>query len=165
MLAVTAPNGGEAWQRGLKYFVQWRGNTPEPVVIDLYKGGVFLKTLATNANTGAYLWNISYTLSTGRDYSIKIGSSTNGAMSDTSDLPFSVIDAPGINPSSVTRLPDRRVQFGLTAPGAAQVTVLVSTNLSAWEVLGIVPLTSDTAVFTDDTATNCTSRFYRLRVP
>ena len=165
MLAVTAPNGGEAWQRGLKYFVQWRGNTPEPVVIDLYKGGVFLKTLATNANTGAYLWNISYTLSTGRDYSIKIGSSTNGGLSDTSDLPFSLIDAPGINPSSVTRLPDRRVQFGLTAPGAAQVTVLVSTNLSAWEVLGIVPLTSDTAVFTDDTATNSTSRFYRLRVP
>ncbi len=45
MLALAAPNGMEGWRRGLKYFVQWQGNTPEPVVIDLYKGGVFLMEL------------------------------------------------------------------------------------------------------------------------
>ena len=38
----------------LKYFIQWKGNTPEPVVIDLHKNGVFLKTIGNNANTGAY---------------------------------------------------------------------------------------------------------------
>ena len=40
---VTVPNGGEVWQRGLKYFIQWQDNLAEPVVIDLYKGGVFLQ--------------------------------------------------------------------------------------------------------------------------
>jgi hypothetical protein len=165
MLAVIAPNGGEAWQRGLKHFVQWKGNTPEPVVIDLYKNGVFLNSLATNANTGAYLWNISFSLSPGSDYSLRIRSSTTGALYDTSDTTFSIVDAPAINAGSVTRLPDGRVQFGLTAPGAAQVTVLGSTNLSAWDVLGTAPLTSGTGVFTDGTATNCASRCYRLRVP
>lgn len=118
MITITAPNGGEAWQRGLNFFVQWNGNTPEPVAIDLYKGGVFLKTLATNANTGAYRWSIGFNLLTGRDYSIAVRSTTTGALSDTSDLPFSLIDAPAINAGSVSRLPDGSAQFGYTAPGA-----------------------------------------------
>ena len=165
MLAVTAPNGGEAWQRGLKYFVQWRGNTPEPVVIDLYKAGAFLRSLATNANTGAYRWTISFNLVPDSDYAIKVRSSTTGALFDTSDANFSLIDAPSIIASSVTLLPDGPVQFRLTAPGAAQVTVFGSTNLSVWQELQTVPVTSGNAVFTDNYATNYPGRFYRLRVP
>lgn len=80
-------------------------------------------------------------------------------------LPQLVIDT-----QSITRLPDGRIQFGLTAPGAAQATVLGSTNLSAtnlsvWQELKTVTLTNGSAVFTDDTATNYPARFYRLRVP
>ena len=47
----------------------------------------------------------------------------------------------------------------------AQATVLGSTNLLAWQVLQVVPVTSGGAVFTDDTATNNPVRFYRIRVP
>jgi hypothetical protein len=43
--------------------------------------------------------------------------------------------------------------------------VLGSTNLSVWQELQTVPLTSGAAVFTDDTATNRPATFYRLRVP
>jgi hypothetical protein len=82
-----------------------------------------------------------------------------------SDATFSIIDAPVINAGSVTRLSDGRVQFGLTALGAAQVTVLGSTNLSDWPQLQTVPVTSGSAVFTDDNAMNYPRRFYRLRVP
>jgi hypothetical protein len=57
------------------------------------------------------------------------------------------------------------VQLGLTVPGAAQATVLGSTNLTVWEELQSVPLTNGSAVFTDDTATNFPARFYRLRMP
>jgi len=84
---------------------------------------------------------------------------------DLSDSTFSIIDAPVINAGTVTRLPDGRVQFGLTAPGAAQATVLGSTNLLTWQELQVVPVTSGSAVFTDDTATNNPVRFYRIRVP
>jgi hypothetical protein len=165
MITITAPNGGEAWQRGLNFFVQWNGNTPEPVAIDLYKGGVFLKTLATNANTGAYRWSIGFNLLTGRDYSIAVRSTTTGALSDTSDLPFSLIDAPAINAGSVSRLPDGSAQFGYTAPGAGQMTVLGSTNLTTWAVLQTLPLTSDTGVFTNPATPDVPNQFYRLRVP
>ena len=163
---VTAANGGEAWQRGLKYFIQWDDNLLENVAIELYKGGSFVKNITTNApSTVSYKWTIDLSLTPGSDYSIKIRSATNTAVFDTSDASFSIIDAPTIIASSVTRLPDGRVQFGLTAPGAAQVTVLGSTNLSTWQDLQPVPVANGSAVFTDDTATNYPARYYRLRVP
>jgi hypothetical protein len=96
MIKVTVPNGGEAWQRGLKYFIQWQDNIAENVVIDLYKSGVFLKSLATNALTGAFQWQIGLNLVPGNDYSIKISSATNGSLFGTSDMPFN-IDVPKIN--------------------------------------------------------------------
>src|SRR6185436_17258703 len=129
-IQVTAPNGGEAWQRGLKQFIQWNDNLLENIAIDLYKGGVFLKTIASNApSTVSYNWTIDLSLVPASDYSLRIRSSINATVFDMSDATFSIIDAPTINPGSVTRLPDGRVQFSLTAPGAAQATVMVSTNL------------------------------------
>lgn len=94
-IALTVPNGGEAWQRGLKYFIQWEDNIAEDVVIDLYQSGVFLKSLATNASTGAYKWQAGLDLLPGDDYSIKIRSATDGGLFDRSDLSFS-IDVPKI---------------------------------------------------------------------
>jgi hypothetical protein len=165
MMRVTAPNGGEVWQRGLKYFIQWQDNVAEAVVIEFYRGGVFLKSLATNANTGAYYWQAGLTLVPGSDYAIRIRSATNAAVADLSDLPFSIIDAPLLDPGTIAWLPEGQFQFGLTVPGAAQASVLGSTNLLDWQVLQTVPLTNGSATFTDPTATNSSRRFYRLRVP
>jgi hypothetical protein len=70
-----------------------------------------------------------------------------------------------IDPRSVVRLPDGNVQFEARAPGAATATVFGSTNLLTWQILQTVPVTNGTAVFTDTTATNFPSRFYRARLP
>jgi hypothetical protein len=70
-----------------------------------------------------------------------------------------------IDTRSVVRLPDGSVQFEVTAPGAATATVLGSTNLLTWQLLQTVPVTNGAAVFTDSTATNFPSRFYRVRLP
>jgi hypothetical protein len=166
MVQVTVPNGGEAWQRGLSPVIQWNANVAENIALDLYKAGVFVRTIATNApNIPAYTWSVSVTLVPGSDYSIRIRSTTNSALFDMSDATFSVVDAPAIVSSSVTRLPDGRVQFSLTAPGAAQATVFGSTNLTDWQALQTVPVTSGTASFTDEAAASFSSRWYRLRVP
>ena len=95
MIRVTVPNGGETWQRGLTYFIQWQDNIPEDVVIDLYKNGVFLESLATNASTGAYQWQVGLDLVSGSGYSIRISSAGSSALFDRSDLPFN-IDVPRI---------------------------------------------------------------------
>jgi hypothetical protein len=90
MIAVTYPNGGEALLPGLRYFVSWKDNIAENVVIDLYKGGVFLKSVVTNASTGAYRWEVDADLAPGNDYSMKISSTLNGTLADDSDLPLSI---------------------------------------------------------------------------
>ncbi len=166
MVQVTVPNGGEAWRRGLPCVIQWKANIAEKVALDLYKGGSFVTTLATNsASIPAYTWPISVSFVPASDYAIRIRSVTDADLFDDSDSTFSIIDAPAINTDSVTKLLDGRVQFALTAPGAAQATVLASTNLLFWQELQSVPLTNGSAVFTDDTAANHPAGFYRLRVP
>ena len=44
-------------------------------------------------------------------------------------------------------------------------TVSVSTNLITWQMLRSVPVVNGSAVFTDNTATNLTTRFYRVSLP
>jgi hypothetical protein len=93
LVRVTVPNGGETWQRGLKYYIQWQDNLAEPVVIDLYQGGVFLQSLNTNSSAGAFQWEVPLSLALGSAYTIKVRSATNGGLSDLSDLPFSIVDS------------------------------------------------------------------------
>ena len=116
MIRVTTPNGYEAWRRGMQYYIQWNDNIAESVVIDLYKGGVFLKTLATTTSAGAWQWEPGLDLAPGNDYSIRVRSSTEPALFAVSAAAFG-IDVPYINPGSLIRLPNGQVQFSLTAPG------------------------------------------------
>jgi hypothetical protein len=92
-ISVTAPNGGEIWQRGLTYFIQWQDNIAEDVVIDLYENGTFLESIATNASTGAYQWEIGLGLVPGNNYSLKIRSAVDDGVFDMSDRAFN-IDVP-----------------------------------------------------------------------
>jgi hypothetical protein len=160
---VAVPHGGETWERGSRHFVQWNDNIAEDTVIGLYKGGTFLRSIVTNASTSAYLWEIPLDLAVGSDYSIRISSATNGSLFDSSDLPFSIVDAPVINASSVTLFPDGNVQFSLTAPGATEATVLGSTDLVHWdELTPKVTLTDGNGAFID-AAAGLPYRFYRVR--
>ena len=89
MVEVTAPNGGEQWQRGLEYFIKWNDNIAEDVVIELYKGETLVETIGTVPSDRAYEWEVGLGLEPGC-YSIKVKSSTNGALFDTSDNVFSI---------------------------------------------------------------------------
>ncbi len=100
-IEVTAPNGGERWQRGLSYFVQWDSNLGGDVVIDLYKGGSFLQNLVSNPGSRAYKWDVNLALDPGSDYSIRIAAATNSALFDLSDGHFSV-DVPRITKLSAS---------------------------------------------------------------
>lgn len=90
MVQVTAPNGSEQWQRGIEYFIQWDDNLTEDVVIELYKGGSLVQTIATASSTGAYRWEVDLALEAGDDYSIRIKSSTDETEADVSDGVFTI---------------------------------------------------------------------------
>lgn len=80
-----------------------------------------------------------------------------------------VSGVPLINASSFARLPDGRMQFNLTAGAglATNATVWGATTLSPpdWQILGTVPLTSGSGVFTDNLAPTAPTRYYRVSLP
>jgi hypothetical protein len=89
-IRVTSPNGGEQWGRGLKSFIRWEDNLSEAVVVDLYKAGVFVQTIAKVTSDPAVLWEPALALKPGDDYAIRIKSSTREAVVDVSDGPFTL---------------------------------------------------------------------------
>jgi len=100
MIEVTVPSGGENWKRGVKYFIKWNDNIAEDVVIELYKGQTLVQTIGTVPSDRAYQWQVGLGLAIGCDYSIKIKSSTNGALFDMSktfsiDVPTGDFDCDG----------------------------------------------------------------------
>ena len=76
---------------------------------------------------------------------------------------------PAIQTGSWVTLPDRRVQFTLTAGAgvATQATVWGATLLNPpnWKVLATVPLSNGQGMFTDSTAPTVPTRFYRVTLP
>jgi len=165
-LQLTSPNGGEVWLRGYSHFIQWNGNLPENVSVALYKSGTLVQTINPGLpDTGAFKWTPGFNLTPGSDYTIQVTSTTNAAMHATSAAPFSILDQPVLSPGAVTRLANGTVQLALSVPGAAQATLLCSTNLITWQTLPAVTLTNGSAVFTDNAAANFPARFYQLVVP
>ncbi len=90
MIHLTAPNGGELWQRSMRHFIRWDDNLAEDVVIELYKGDTFVKTIDTVPSIGAYHWWVDLDLEPGDNYSIKIKSADNEIFADSSDATFTI---------------------------------------------------------------------------
>jgi len=91
-VTVTRPNGGEQWQQGLEYFIQWDDNLVEDVILELYKGDLSLGNIDITSNLGAYKWEVDQAFETGSDYSIKVISFVDSNLFDMSDNTFSIID-------------------------------------------------------------------------
>jgi len=90
MVQMIVPNGGEQWQRGREYMIQWKDNLNERVVIELYKSDTLVQTIAEVPGIGAYEWEAGLDLEPGADYSIKIKSSSDDVVFDQSDEVFSI---------------------------------------------------------------------------
>jgi len=90
MVAVTVPNGGETWRRGVEYFIQWDDNLAEDVTIELHTSGALVEVIDTVPSTGAYKWEAGVTLEQGDDYTISIRSTIDDVIVDASDTAFSI---------------------------------------------------------------------------
>jgi len=91
-VSVTAPNGGETWLAGSTQNVTWtQVSMTGNVSVDLYKGGVYQRTLGTPEVTAEVLpWTISGSETSGADYRVRIW---QDGVSDDSDADFSVARA------------------------------------------------------------------------
>lgn len=99
-ITVTVPNGGESWEAGKAYTIQWTytGNPGSKVKIELLKGGSVNLTITSSTSigsggNGSYNWTIPATQTGGTDYKIKVTSTSNSSYTDTSDNNFIIIAA------------------------------------------------------------------------
>jgi 5-hydroxyisourate hydrolase-like protein (transthyretin family) len=93
-LTVTTPNGGQKWIRGTTHTITWSstGSPGANVKIELLKGGVVNRVITSStANDGSYSWTISSTQTLGTDYKIRITSTSNTAITDSSNSNFAVV--------------------------------------------------------------------------
>ena len=93
-ITVVSPNGGENWTRGTTQTIKWN-STESPgtyVKIELLKPGVANKVIILSTlNDGSHPWPILATQGTGDNYRIKITSTINASVNDTSDNNFSIV--------------------------------------------------------------------------
>lgn len=105
-ISVLAPNGGESWVAGFQGTVKWSsGNiTSNTVNVNLFKAGVFYRTLAANVLQTYYSWQttgyasgvftktvvIPVDLPAGNDYTIEVANAADATVRDASDAPFGV---------------------------------------------------------------------------
>jgi hypothetical protein len=93
-VTVVSPNGGETLTRGTVVPITWSytGDPGENVKIELYNGSTLSSTItsSTSLSAGSYNWAIPSTQAFGSNYTIKVTSTTNSAISDTSNGPFTI---------------------------------------------------------------------------
>ncbi len=96
-ITVTLPNGGESWRRSTYQTIRWTytGSPGAYVKIELLKNGVVNRVITSRTSigsggSGSYRWLISYYQTAGTDYQVRITSTSNVAITDTSDANFSI---------------------------------------------------------------------------
>ena len=97
-ITVTSPNGGETWQRGKTYPITWSyaGSPGSSVSIVLLKGGTQVLTLASSTpigsgGSGSYSWKIPSDKPMGKDYQVRIQSTSKPTIKDTGNNYFSIV--------------------------------------------------------------------------
>jgi hypothetical protein len=93
-LSVTSPNGGQKWIRGTAHSLTWSssGSPGAYVKIELMKSGLLNRVISSStANDGSYSWTIPSTQTLGTDYKIRITSTSNAAITDSSNSNFAIV--------------------------------------------------------------------------
>lgn len=135
-VAVTAPNGGEAWSLGSVRTVTWTASDNQGVTAVTIawssNGGGSWSTLATNeANDGSWNWTTPSTPTTQARIRVTARDAVNNTASDDSDANFSLVDA---TPPTVTVL----------SPGAGNIWTAGTVRSISWSAGDNVGITSVT---------------------
>jgi hypothetical protein len=93
---VTYPtDAGVIWGRGGSYTITWDGFIDRSVTIELYRGAVLERVIASSAdNTGSYPWTVPADQATGSDFRVRVTAVSDPAQSDQSDNPFTIDEVP-----------------------------------------------------------------------
>ena len=91
-LTVDKPNENVTYVAGMAYFIKWTpGNAGATVKIELLKAGKRTKWVTKKtANDGEYIWKIPKSVKKNTKYKIKITSTKNKKLTDSSNNHFTI---------------------------------------------------------------------------
>lgn len=130
-VTVVTPNGGESFASGSVCPVTWTSDVTGFLRLSLQKAGVdYMLISAQTVNDGTFDWTIPQTIAAGNDYTVKISSCLNPALSDVSDAAFEITGGSG---STITVL----------APNGGETITSGTLSTIAWnsDVTGNVRIT------------------------
>ena len=171
-IPLISPNGGETWAAGTTQTVTWiyNGTPGVRVKIELLKGGVVDRTLASRVSTGSggtgsFSWKIPSKQPYGIDYQIGVTSTRDGSYTDTSDNNFTILGLPpppaNVSASDGT-YSDRVEVTWMASPGATSYTVYRATSVRRLARKISLGTTSGTS-FNDTTATSGRTYYYWVK--
>ena len=92
-LRIVSPNGGESWRIGKKAKIEWisSGVPGSRVTLDLLRNGNTVRTIKDSTrNDGKQRWKVPASVSAGNGYKVRITSTTNDDITDSSDAKFRI---------------------------------------------------------------------------
>jgi Tol biopolymer transport system component len=102
-VTVVIPNGGQNWKQGSTQTIRWSytGSPGSNVKIELLRGTavnrvINASTSIGSAGSGSSSWIVPYNQIPGKDYKIRITSTTNAVYTDKSDANFTISAGPPI---------------------------------------------------------------------
>ena len=96
-ITVESPNGGEKWTLGSAQSITWSytGNSDQRVKIEALRGGSIVATIPNvpigSGGSGSFNLRVPSRTPVGDDYLFRVTSTSNPALTDVSDAPFSII--------------------------------------------------------------------------
>jgi hypothetical protein len=145
---VTSPNGGESWQQGKTYKIEWdTGDVTSKVMIELRTGSgttasTTLEIVAETKNDGSYSWNVPITVATGSNYEIRVSPNNSGDKKDTSDSVFSITETTSLKLSSSAFKNGGKIPAKYTCDGSEASPPL--------KISGVPSGTKELVLFLDD---------------
>jgi hypothetical protein len=127
-IKVVVPNGGANWTRGSIHAITWRytNNPGSRVKIELFRGTTLDRVIKTgipvgSGGSGSFNWKIPYNQIPGKNYKIRITSTSNAAYTDTSNTNFTISAGAPIT---------------VLVPNGGQNWIQGSTNTITWRYTG-----------------------------
>ncbi|MFQ5649410.1 MAG: alpha/beta fold hydrolase [bacterium] len=97
-LQVVIPDSEDIWLAGTTQTIEWDSNVQGNVRIRLYRGAALQQTIRSSTpNDGSDDWNIPGTIPAANDYRIRLTSTSNSALDDTSDA-FTIDNVTSVEP-------------------------------------------------------------------
>jgi len=88
---ITVPAGGETWQQGSAYKIEWSGGATDPVTLSIERpGGPGVLIAMSTANDGSFWWKVPASIPARDDYRIHI----SGEYGDNFSAEFSIAAVP-----------------------------------------------------------------------